>query len=61
MERLFEHLEHTLVDVGYLNPDVPKLLMRRMRRFFARAGVLQSELNIWRGILAACGRSKEQG
>jgi len=56
MERLYAHLESTLVHVGYLDPDAPKLLMRRMRRFFARAGMLQSEMNIWRGVFAACDR-----
>jgi len=56
MERLYAHLESTLTHVGYLDPNAPRLLMRRMRRFFARAGMLRSELNIWRGGFAACQR-----
>ena len=47
------HLERTLVDIGYLDPGAPRQLMRRLRRFFNRAGMLRSELNILRGVLRA--------
>ena len=53
----YEHLEHTLVDIGYLDPAAPRLLMRRLRRLFNRAGMLRSELNILRGVLRAAQRS----
>ena len=53
----YAHLERTLVEVGYLDPTAPRLLMRRLRRLFNRAGMLRSELNILRGALRAAQRS----
>lgn len=53
MEGFYGHLERALVKTGYLDPDAPRLLMRRMRRLFGRAGVVRSELNILRGILSS--------
>lgn len=59
MEGFYEHLEEAMTAVGYLNPAAPKLLMRRMRRLFARSGLLKSELNILRGLCAAMTRKDE--
>lgn len=53
MERLFEHLEQTLLDIRFLNPKQPKKLMMRLRRLFNRARPDQNEINILRGILKA--------
>ena len=53
MERLFEHLEQTLLDIRFLNPAQPKKLMMRLRRLFNRARPDQNEINILRGILKA--------
>jgi TrmH family RNA methyltransferase len=53
MEMLFEHLEQTLLDLEFLNPDQPKKLMMRLRRLFNRARPDQNEMNILRGILRA--------
>jgi len=54
MEGYFEHLEQTLIDVEYLDPDKPRLLMRRLRRLYGRLQITRSELNILLGILSAC-------
>ena len=40
------HLEATLTHSGFLDPDNPRLLMRRLRRLFARALPDQNEVNI---------------
>ena len=53
MERLFEHLEQTLLDIRFLNPAQPRKLMMRLRRLFKRARPDQTEINILRGILKA--------
>ncbi|HKJ18282.1 MAG TPA: RNA methyltransferase [Xanthomonadales bacterium] len=53
MDMLFEHLEQTLLDLKFLNPDQPKKLMMRLRRLFNRARPDQNEMNILRGILRA--------
>ena len=57
MELFFVHLEQTLLDIKFLNPDQPKRLMARLRRLFNRARPDQNEINILRGILAASQRS----
>ena len=57
LEGLYAHLEQALTDIGYHDPENPKLLMRRLRRLYARAHPDRSELNILRGILAATQRA----
>jgi len=53
MDRFFQHLEQTLLDIRFLNPAQPKKLMMRLRRLFNRARPDQNEINILRGILTA--------
>jgi len=57
LERLFAHLESALVDIGYLDPERPRLLMRRLRRLLVRADLDRAELGILRGILTAAQRA----
>jgi len=59
MERLFEHLEQTLLDIRFLNPRQPKRLLARLRRLFNRARPDQNEINILRGILKAAQEAAE--
>ncbi len=51
MDGLFEHLERALIHLRYLNPDNPRLLMRRLRRLFHRATPDSDEVNLLRGVL----------
>lgn len=53
IERMFEHLEQTLVDIEFLNPDNPRQLMPRLRRLLLRAVPDKVEVNVVRGILTA--------
>jgi len=53
MELFYEHLERVLLGSGFLNPENPRHLMRRLRRLFNRTRLDQNELNILRGILSA--------
>ena len=53
MERLYQHLEQAALETGFLDPENPKHLMRRLRRLFNRAQPDQNELNILRGLLTA--------
>jgi tRNA/rRNA methyltransferase len=52
-QSLLAELEKTLIEIGFLNPDNPKRLMPRLRRFFAKAGLEKEEVAIWRGVLGA--------
>lgn len=53
MERLFEHLEAVLLKSGFLDPDNPKHLMRRLRQYFERNRPDETEMNVWRGVLSS--------
>lgn len=53
LEHFYKHLENVLTDIEFLDPDNPRLLMRRMRRLFIRARPDKNEINILRGVLAA--------
>jgi TrmH family RNA methyltransferase len=52
-ENLYEHLEQVLTRSGFLDPENPRLLMRRLRRLFIKAELDQNEVNILRGMLAS--------
>lgn len=49
----YQHLESTLMNLEFLDPKQPKLLMQRLQRLFNRAQLETKELNILRGILTA--------
>jgi tRNA/rRNA methyltransferase len=53
VEGLMQHLETTLIEIGYLNPDQPKRLMPRLRRLFSRTQLEVEEIDILRGICRA--------
>jgi TrmH family RNA methyltransferase len=60
MERFYEHLERVLITIGFLNPDNPRMLMRRLRRLYNRARPDENEINILRGILSASEQGSRQ-
>lgn len=53
MQSFYEHLKKVLIDVGFLNPEVPRQLMTRLKRLFNRARPDVMEMNILRGLLGA--------
>ncbi len=53
IERFFEHLQQVLLEIDFLDPKQPKLLMRRLRHLYNRARLTQVEVNILRGILSS--------
>jgi tRNA (cytidine32/uridine32-2'-O)-methyltransferase len=56
VERFFDHLKDSLVDIGFLDPNTPKQLMTRLRRMFQRTALDTMEVGMMRGILAAVQR-----
>lgn len=58
MQRLYQHLEEVMLEIGFLKPANPRRLMRRLMRLFNRAGLDHNELNILRGILTAVQQSR---
>lgn len=53
VEQFYRHLEQVMIEVGFLDPDQPRHLMRRLRRLYNRSRLERQELNILRGILTA--------
>lgn len=51
MERFYEHFYEMLTQIGFLQTEHPRKMMRRLRRLFNRARLDRVELNILRGIL----------
>ena len=49
----YKHLESVIVATEFLDPDNPRQLPRRLRRFFNRSEPSNVELNILRGILTS--------
>ncbi len=52
IELLYAHGTRTLAAMRFLDPRMPKRLLPRLRRLFARAALEKEEVNILRGILA---------
>ena len=52
IEALYAHGTATLAAMRFLDPRMPKRLLPRLRRLFARAALEKEEVNILRGILA---------
>ncbi|PWQ97136.1 tRNA (cytosine(32)/uridine(32)-2'-O)-methyltransferase TrmJ [Leucothrix pacifica] len=53
MDGFYQQLENLMIETGFLDPENPRYLMRRMRRLYGRIQVTKSELNILRGSLSA--------
>lgn len=53
MQHFYDQLYRIMVNTGFLDPDNPKQLMRRIRRYFERNRPSEKEINIFRGILSA--------
>ncbi len=59
MGDLFAHLQQTMIEVGFFDPEKPRRLQRRIKRMFNRAALDKSEVQILRGFLTAvCDKPK---
>ena len=50
MEGFYQHLQQTLLDIGFMQPEKSKSIMRRLRRIFNRTLLDNKEVDILRGI-----------
>jgi tRNA/rRNA methyltransferase len=44
------HLRQSLLTIGYLDPNSPQRILRKLRRLFGRAGITGNEVKILRGV-----------
>jgi tRNA (cytidine32/uridine32-2'-O)-methyltransferase len=61
VEHFYDHLEATLIQIGFHDPENPRQLMTRLRRLFNRVRIDQMEVNILRGFLTAINRLGNPG
>jgi tRNA/rRNA methyltransferase len=50
LERMFDHMERTLMDIGFLDAGHPKRIMGVLRRLFGRSQMEEREVQILQGI-----------
>jgi tRNA/rRNA methyltransferase len=50
LERMFEHMEKTLIRIGFLDSNHPNRIMRVLRRLFGRSQMDEREVQILHGI-----------
>jgi TrmH family RNA methyltransferase len=60
LAQFYQHLEQTLIDIDFLDPHKPRRLMRRLYRLFNRTQLIDSEVNILRGILTAAQQQSQR-
>ncbi|MEH6550963.1 MAG: tRNA (cytosine(32)/uridine(32)-2'-O)-methyltransferase TrmJ [Pseudomonadales bacterium] len=56
VERLYQHMEKVMTEVGFYDPNIPKQLSTRVRRLLGRSRMDRMEVNILRGFMAAVER-----
>lgn len=59
LDRFYDHLQESLLGVGFLRADHPGQVMGKLRRLYNRARPDSVELNILRGILTAVDKSRK--
>ncbi len=50
LEKMFEHMENTLIHIGFLDVHHPKRIMRVLRKIFGRSQMDEREVRILQGI-----------
>jgi tRNA/rRNA methyltransferase len=50
VEGMFAHMERTLLDIGFLETENPKRIMRTLRRLFGRSSLGERDVRILQGI-----------
>jgi len=53
IQLFYQHLDQIMIETGFLDPENPRLLRRRIMRLFNRVELTSNEVNILRGILSA--------
>jgi len=50
LEKMYQHLEHTLIKIGFLDTRHPKRIMKALRSLFGRTQLDEREVRILQGI-----------
>jgi tRNA/rRNA methyltransferase len=58
VQGLLDHWQRTLVDIGFLDPAVPRKLMPRLQQLLNRAQLTEEEVHILRGVARAIDKTR---
>jgi tRNA/rRNA methyltransferase len=58
VQGLLDHWRQTLIDIGYLDPAVPRKLMPRLQQLVNRAQLTAEEVHILRGVARAVEKTR---
>jgi len=61
LERMFEHMEKTLIQIGFLDSNHPKRIIRVLRKLFGRSQMNEREVQILQGIWSQVDRYLRKG
>jgi len=61
LEKMFEHMEKTLIQIGFLDSNHPKRIMQGLRRLFGRSQMDVREVQIMQGIWSQMGHQLRKG
>ena len=59
LQRLLDHWQQVLQEIGFLDPAAPKKLMPRLNQLLNRAQLTQEEVHILRGVARAVRRRQD--
>lgn len=51
-EQMYAHMKETLLEIEFLDPQNPEHLLRTFRRIFGRAGLMDRDVRIIRGLMS---------
>jgi tRNA/rRNA methyltransferase len=58
VQGLLDHWQQALVEIGFLDPDVPRKLIPRLNQLVNRASLTEEEVHILRGVARAIGAGR---
>ena len=58
VQGLLDHWQQTLIDIGFLDPAVPRKLMPRLQQLLNRAQLTDEEVHILRGVARAVDKAR---
>jgi tRNA/rRNA methyltransferase len=61
LEKMFEHMEKTLIQIGFLDSNHPKRIMQALRRLFGRSQMDEREVQIMQGIWSQMDHQSRKG
>ena len=58
LQGLLDHWQQTLIDIAFLDPQVPRKLMPRLQQLLNRAQLTEAEVHILRGVARAMDKAR---